>query len=246
MINKALFEKFGLNNKEISIYLFVLSSSDSGVREIERNTSIGRTHVYDISRKLIEKGFLTQIEKDKKKVFNAVSPKEILENQKNIVSEFEEMLDELIELQKTDSKKPKIVYYSGKKELEKMHENLISFKIDKEAIAFGDEAFYLKNEGSHQKKEIDKRLKEKVRFRALAGMSNAVLDSQKNDDKENRETRIFPKEIFDLKSTIGAHGNKTIVVNNNKEFGFVVEDEDLAETIKKIFEIAWNSGRVIQ
>lgn len=246
MINKALFEKFGLNDKEISTYLFVLANADSGAREIETNTGIGRTHVYDISKKLIEKGFLTQIEKDKKKVFNAVSPREILENQKNVVSEFEEMLDELMELRKTDLKKPKVVYYSGKKEFERMHENFISSKIDKEAIAFGDEAFYTKNEGNHQKKEIDKRLKEKVHFRALAGMSNAILDSQKDDAKENRETRIFPKEIFDLKTTVGVHGNKTVFVNNNKEFGFIVEDEDLADTIKKIFEIAWNSGRIIQ
>ena len=178
--------------------------------------------------------------------FNAVSPKEILSNQKNVLLEFEEMLDELLEMQKVDSKKPKVVYYSGKKELVRMHENLLSSKISKEAIAFGDEAFYTKNEGTHQKKEISKRIKEQVHFRALAGMSNAVLASQKHDSKENRETRIFPQEIFNLKSTIGVHGDKTIIVNNSKEFGFIVEDKDLSETIKQIFEIAWNSGRIIK
>ena len=87
MIQRTLFEKFGLNDKEISLYLFVLANSDSGAREIEKNTGIGRTYVYDLSQKLIEKGFLTQIEKAKKKVFNAVSPKEILSNQKNVLWE---------------------------------------------------------------------------------------------------------------------------------------------------------------
>lgn len=96
------------------------------------------------------------------------------------------------------------------------------------------------------KKEIDKRLKEGVYFRALAGMSTAVLASQKKDKQENKETRILPKDVFDIKVALGVHGNKTVVVNNEKNFGFIVEDVDLADTIKQIFDVVWNSGRVMK
>jgi len=245
MINHTIFKSFGLSDKEITVYLDVLSNVDSGASEIERNTGIGRTYIYDIAQKLIEKGFLIQIDKSKKRVFNAVSPKEILENQKKLISQFEENIEELEELQKTSEEKPKIVYYFGKKELAVMHENFISSKIDSEAIAFSDDSFYTKNDGYYQKKEINKRLKEKVYFRALAGMSNAVLASQKKDKQENRETKILPKDIFDIKVALGVHGNKTVVVNNAKNFGFIVEDNDLADTIKQIFNVVWDSGRIV-
>jgi sugar-specific transcriptional regulator TrmB len=246
MINHSIFKSFGLSDKEIAVYLSSLSNTDSSASDIEKNTGIGRTYIYDIAQKLIEKKFLTQINKNKKRVFNAVSPKEILENQKKLVFEFEDNIEELEELQKTSEDKPKIVYYSGKKELAAMHENFISSKIDKEAIAFSDDSFYVKNEGYYQKREIDKRLKEGVHFRAIAGMSTAVLASQKKDKEEDRETRIIPKDIFDINTAVGVHGHKTVVINNKKPFGFVVEDEDLANTIKQIFELVWNSGRVVK
>ncbi len=43
-----------------------------------------------------------------------------------------------------------------------MQEHFISAKISKEAIAFSDGAFYVKNAGYHQKREIAKHLKQGV------------------------------------------------------------------------------------
>ncbi|MDD2935121.1 MAG: helix-turn-helix domain-containing protein [Candidatus Pacebacteria bacterium] len=246
MINNEIFENIGLNEKEAKVYLSVLSNPEKGASGIEKETGIGRTYIYDIAQKLVEKGFLRQTNKGGKRVFVATSPKEILENQKKIVSEFEQSIDELENLQNKEENTPQIVYYSGKKELETMMSNFISAKIDKEAIAFSDDSFYLQEEGEHQQKEISKRLKEKVHFRALVGMSNAVLKSKEKDEEENRETRILPKDSFDLKTMLGVHGKKTVVINYKKNFAFVVEDEDLAHTIKEIFENIWDSGKIIR
>lgn len=246
MIDHALFKRFGLSDKEIVVYLAVLQKTNSGVRDIEKKTGIGRTHIYDITQKLVEKGFLFQTEKTNKRVFTATPPIQILEEQKRFLSDFEEHIEELTSLEGHDEERPKIVYYAGKNELETMHENFISNKTDKEAISFSDDSFYIKEGGYHQKKEISKRLKQNVHFRALAGMSDAVLASQKKDTEENRETRILPKDLFDLKAAVGVHGDKTVVVNNEKSYGFIVEDVDLADTIKKIFDVVWDSGRVIK
>lgn len=245
MIDHAIFKGFNISDKEIIVYLDVLAHPDSGASSIEKNTGIGRTYIYDIAQKLVEKGFLTHVEKNKKRVFNAVEPSEILESQKRKLAEFEESMDALMDLRSEHDYKPRVVYYEGKDELDALHENFISHKISTEAIAFSDDSFYVKNAGYHQKKEITKRVKQNVHFRALAGMSDAVLSSQKRDKAENRETRILPKDIFDLKTQIGVHGHKTVVVNYAKNYAFVVEDKDLAETIKQIFDVVWNSGRII-
>ena len=245
MIDHAIFKSFGLSDKEIIIYLHTLSHVDSGASDIEKATGIGRTYVYDLAQKLIEKRFLTKITKGKKIVFNAIEPKRVLTDQKKLIAQFEESVDELEKLQKKNADKPKIVYYAGKKELDVMQENFISSNISDEAIAFSGDSFYVKNDGYHQKKEVGKRLKEKVHFRAIAGVSDAVLRSQKNDERENRETRVLPKDLFDIKTILGVHGSKTIVVNHEKEFGFVVEDKDLADTITQIFDVVWESGKII-
>lgn len=246
MIDNAIFRKIGLNEKESLLYLTVLQNSGIGAKKIEMLTGIGRTHIYDIAQKLSEKGFLSQLDQNKKRVFSATSPKEILDRQKKDLSDFENTLEELESLQNNNAEKPKIIYYSGKNELDVLHSNFISNKISKEALAFSDESFYLKNAGALQEKEISKRMKQGVHFRAIAGMSQAVLDSKKKDLTENRETRILPSDIFNPKAQLGVHGNKTIVVNYEKNYAFTVEDEDLATTIKQIFELTWKSGRIIE
>lgn len=245
MINHEIFDGFNVNEKEIAIYLDVLAHPNSTARAIEKNTGIGRTHIYDIAQTLVEKGFLTHVEKNNKRVFNAVQPHTILDNQKRKLAQFEENMDALTALHGAHGNRPRVVYYEGKDELETLQTHFISNKIAPEAIAFSDDSFYVKNAGYHQKQEIAKRLKQGVFFRAIAGMSNAVLSSHKKDVAENRETRILPRDIFDPKTQLGVHGHKTIVVNYAKNYAFVVEDQDLADTLKQIFDIVWNSGRVI-
>ncbi len=246
MIDYSIFKSFGLSDKEAMIYLYILANTSTGASEIEKGTGVGRTYIYDIAEKLIDKGFLRQSQKEKKKVFIAVSPKELLSNQKKLLSDFENNLKALEELEKKDLQKPEIVYYSGKKELASMMENFISRSIDKEAVAFSDDSFYTVEQGEHQEKEINKRLKQGVFFRALAPMSIAVIKSKKRDKEENRETRMLPRDGFDLKVMLGAHGSKTVVVNYKKDFAFVVEDKDLADTVKELFNFIWKSGKILE
>ncbi len=245
MISHAIFDGLPVNDKEIVVYLDVLAHPNSSARSIEKSTGIGRTYVYDIAKKLVEKGFLTHVEKKKTRVFNAVAPQTILADHKKKLARFEEGMNALTALRGRRTERPRVMYYEGKEELDALQEHFISAKISKEAIAFSDDAFYVKNAGYHQKREIAKRLKQGVFFRAIAGMSDAVLASQRKDKAEHRETRILPKSIFDLKVQLGVHGHRTLVFNDTKNYAFVVEDQDLADTIKQIFEIVWNSGRII-
>ncbi|MCK5266986.1 MAG: helix-turn-helix domain-containing protein, partial [Spirochaetes bacterium] len=62
MLEKSL-RKFGLKDKEIKIYLTLLTLGPSSVRKIALEANINRGTGYDILKKLIEMGLVSHYEK---------------------------------------------------------------------------------------------------------------------------------------------------------------------------------------
>jgi sugar-specific transcriptional regulator TrmB len=244
MIEYKILEQLGLNEKEAIVYVACLRFPASGIAELAKHSGIQRTYLYDLTEKLIDKGFLTQTKKGDKKIFSAVDPRIILGVQREKLKNFHDIIQELESLSSKKNKRPEIVYYEGARELEKMMEGSVMH--GGECLIFCDEMFYAKDNGQYQKKNIAQRLKNGTRCRVLAGLTNASLDSQKRDGREARETRMLPRDLFEPKVLVAAYRDKTLVANHAKNFGFVVEDEEFADTLKNIFELIWKSGRLVK
>ena len=69
-INETLF-LFNLDEKEAAIYLAALETGIATAREIAKKAGIQRTYFYDLSEKLLRLGLLQQINKGKKRYFQA-------------------------------------------------------------------------------------------------------------------------------------------------------------------------------
>ncbi|OGF28082.1 hypothetical protein A2303_00785 [Candidatus Falkowbacteria bacterium RIFOXYB2_FULL_47_14] len=243
MIDFKIISDLGLSDKETALYMACLKTGPSGASELAKTTGIQRTHIYDLAEKLADKGFLTQTRKEDKKIFAARSPEEILAVKRIELKKFADSIPELEKLARQKNNRPKIFYYEGGRELNKMMEG--SIWGEGECLIWGDDLFYTKDEKEYQKKNIAQRLKTNTRCRVLAAVSNATLESQKKDKKELRETRLLPRNLFESRVNLTVYKNKTMVANHAKDFGFAVEDEDFADTLKAIFELIWKSGRVI-
>ena len=244
MIEYKTFKALGLNEKEAVVYVVCLRCPSSGIAELARRSGIQRTYLYDLAAKLVDKGFLVQTKKDDKKIFSAVNPREVLRAEKERLENFHELIPELEKLSDENNKRPKIVYYEGDRELEKMMAG--SVMAGGECLIFCDEMFYARDRGEYQKKNIVQRLKSGTRCRVLAALTNAALESRKKDKKEARETRMLPRDLFTPKTLVAMYRDKALVANHAKNFGFVVEDREFADTLKMIFELIWRSGRVMR
>lgn len=244
MINLKTIEGLGLNSKEAGIYINCLQFGPIGVAELARRSGIQRTHVYDLAKKLINKGFLTQTFRENKKILSALPPKEVLKKQKEKLNKFEDCIPKLESLGSKENKRPKIIYYEGEKELKKMME--ASTMGGGECLIFCDDLFYTKDNKEYQKNNVEQRLKSNTRCRLLAAITNAALESKKRDKKEARETRLLPKDLFEPKVLLAMYRDKTLVANHEKSFGFVVEDKGFSDTLQMIFDLIWNSGRLVR
>jgi sugar-specific transcriptional regulator TrmB len=63
---KKLLSESGLSKKEIAIYLSVLELGQATILQIADKSKIKRPTIYDLVPMLINKGFVTEIQKGKK------------------------------------------------------------------------------------------------------------------------------------------------------------------------------------
>src|SRR3989344_1477489 len=107
-------KELGLTNNESLIYSSLLKNGESAAGLISRLTGLHRRTVYDSIERLIEKGLISFIIKNNKKLFHAASPKRFLE----IVKEKEEKLNNILPLMLSNynavKEEQEIYFYKGK------------------------------------------------------------------------------------------------------------------------------------
>ncbi|MGV8168974.1 MAG: TrmB family transcriptional regulator [Candidatus Nanoarchaeia archaeon] len=133
----------GLTEGENKVYLALLELGSSTTGPIVEKSGVSRSIIYQILEKLMEKGLVSFITKEKTKYFQAAEPSKIIEyieerekNLKETKNKIEKILPELL-LKKNTSKESKINVYTGMKGMITAHENMYN------KLKSGDEYYYL-------------------------------------------------------------------------------------------------------
>ncbi len=179
-----ILEEVGFTKGEIRVYLALLELGETTTGPIIKKSKITGSKVYEILERLIEKGLVSYIIKEKTKCFQVASPKRLLDyinkKEREIITykkEIEDIIPKLELIQKSKEKIQSSQIFEGYEGLKTVF-NLIldSLKANEEYYAFslGDE---LKEENvmlflqNYHKKRISKRIKVKI----IANLSEKKL-----------------------------------------------------------------------
>ena len=240
---KHIFKHFGLDEKEAAIYVASLELGTASAQEIAKKAGIQRTYFYDLSAPLIDRGLLRQVKRGSKRLFAATDPKILLEMQEGYVREIRGVLPQLNAIYNTSGEKPAIFYYEGTNGINQINDD--SLRYEGELIGFTTPRFVSIKNQEISREFIKRRQELNKRARIIGQLSPEIKQLKERDAEELRETRILPSDMFSSEVEIGVYGNKLFVINYKKLFGFIVEDNDFADTFRKIFNIVWNSGKII-
>ena len=69
-----MLEEFGLTETEEKVYLSLVKLGESPASEIIKKTQLHRTTIYDVLERLIEKGLISFVTKNKIKYYLTASP----------------------------------------------------------------------------------------------------------------------------------------------------------------------------
>jgi len=250
--NKTLelkLKEIGMAEKEAKVFLASLELGSSAVQEIAKKADINRATTYVIIEKLMKKGLMSSVEKGKKTYFQTEDPKRLLklmeeqeEGLKRKEEEFKKYLPELETLFNIAEEKPKVRFFEGKEGLITIKEDYFKAK-DKNVLGF----FALNEErsvfsGEERENAIQERITKKIKFKFIY-----TDKEEKKDDPNFTFSRFIPEDKFPLSSSFIIYDDKVAIVSlKGKLVGVIIENKEITNTFKSIFELAWDGAEKYQ
>ena len=84
--------RIGFGDKEAEIYLALIKLGRANIAELMKKTSVERRTIYDVLERLMQKGWVSYHEENKKKYYAPAKPELILEDLEHKKQEFKEII----------------------------------------------------------------------------------------------------------------------------------------------------------
>ena len=241
MLNEDILVNFGFSKKEAFLYIKLLEMKEASVNDLSRASGIPRVSIYDLTEGMHKKGFITEIEKNKKKFFSPVDPNTILNKAQGQITTFKEIIPFLINLTSKNSKFPKIKFFEGLEALKEIYYDTLTEK-NCTIYSYLDKRPFPPSFQKFIKKYIQKRVKCKIFAYVICALSPEAKKYKKEDSKSMRETKLVDKPWFELSTEIQIYGNKVSIANFGEyKIGIIIEDKNIASSMQNIFKLLWEN-----
>jgi len=131
---KSVLEELGLEEREINIYLTLISNQNLTALQISKHTRIDRTTTYDILERLMNKGITSSFIENKIKHFKALTPKKLLVHFKEKFSSLENILPSLNQIRDKSKNPVSCELFQGKNGLKTLLRDFIESNTNYKAI----------------------------------------------------------------------------------------------------------------
>jgi len=251
----TLLEKLGLSEKEAKVYLAALELGEDSVQNIAKKAGVNRATTYVILEKLMGLGLISTYEKDKKTVFVAQDPKELVnlleEERQGIESREKELKDNLNQLTaifNMNRAKPVVRFFEGAEGLEAMD------RYGKEQLRKNSELLYImpidlieKLFPARRKASLGQRVKLGIKSKVIYTHENGPIPGYQNK-AELREGVFISRDKFPINGTLSIYpewGIKLYYFNETNPYGVVIEGKEIAQNMKLFFDLAWLGAKEV-
>lgn len=238
-----LLREFGLNEKEISIYLNVVGKNGLTAYEISKNTKIHKSTCYDVLNRLVEKGFVNVISNKSKRCYSINDLSKVLGRVKNKEAILNELIPKIKEIENEESNS--IISVEEKNAFSEFNEKLMELAKAKKITflymisnssgltTFNSRIFHKFLFSEARKKNISKNIKIKT-----------IWDERFRNDLFAKQFREFGKQRFlenlPNKSTTFIYDNYVaFAFINEKESYIEIKNKKISEEMKTYFEYLW-------
>jgi len=242
MVEEIELQSFGLTATEAKVYLSLLRLGSTTTGPLIRKTELHRATVYDVLKRLMEKGLANYIIKGKTKHFEASSPERFLDMIADEKAKIEmrerharQLADKLSKINEQSQKKEEAHIYVGKKSVKMIFEEALQ---SGDYVSFGSMGRFweVMGEWYKQYQKMKKRL----------GIKSRVIVGKSFERKEMvfGKVRCLPDEFSSPNTSTLVYGSKVaIIIWLDQPVVFVIESEEMAETYGKYFDLLWKIAK---
>lgn len=247
-MNQKLLEEIGLTKGEITIYLTLLKIGETTTGKIIDEAQISSGKIYEILDKLIKKGLVSFIIKEKTKYFSAASPNRILdflhEKEKELKIKEQELTKEiplLLQFQKSKKEKYETHLYKGFKGIQTaIFEALSDLTSKDEVLAMGiisskKEQYNILWQNWH-----NQRIKKKIICKAI--FSDKGTEYYKSFKKMSKTQVKYLQGI--TPSAIDIMGSRVLIFTYGEEPSCLsINNKEIADSFKAFFYTLWKVSK---
>ncbi|MFA6422577.1 MAG: helix-turn-helix domain-containing protein [Candidatus Buchananbacteria bacterium] len=241
MLEKII-NSFNFEEKEAKVYLASLELGNAKVSEIAKKCGLNRITVYEILKRLRSRGYAFSLTKNNIITFRVVDPDKLMKKMEEKLALSKDFLPALLMLKNNGRQRPKIEYFDGVEGLRSLYEatlnskekNIYRIASPKNAIGVIGKDFF--------KNYVKKRSTNSIRVKVLLPktLDNKVYLS---DAKiVSREVKFIDTAIYPITNEIFLFDNKVALLSFSSKIGVLIEDEEIAKSMKSIWKFMWHYG----
>ncbi len=225
--------QIGFGDKEADIYLALAKLGKANIAELMKKISVERRTIYDVLERLMQKGWVSYYEENKKKYYVPVKPELILEDLEHKKQEFKEIISK-INLLKEKPSLTNVEIYKGVKGLKTIGLEILKSK--SMHYSFGNIAPLMLNSvyAPLMKNFLEtleaRKIKEKVIYTKGEQIKKIKGGQYKAINKES--VPPTPTIIYDDITIQYIYTDPLTIIK--------ITSSDIAKTNKKYFEMFWN------
>jgi sugar-specific transcriptional regulator TrmB len=241
----------GLNEKEARVYLALLPLEKATAYTVAIRSGLKNPTAYVILDNLVSKGFALKIPREDKHYFIAKSPRECVAIAREKLSTAEEMLPELMAMQKKSDEKANVSYYEGFDGIKKMYAGLLENMKKKPVNERSFVAFY-----AHQKHTPDflqkywLELSEEygkinLKRKAVTTLHPSIKHYLEEETKKRfgMDLRPLPEKDYSSNISIEVYDKYTQIISHRYLQGILIDNPDIADVMKQIFNLVWKTTK---
>ncbi len=235
-----LIQTLGLSEHEVAVYLAALELGEGNIQEISRKSGVKRTSIYNFIDTLKERQLLSEIKKGKRKLYSAVSPYYLVDEQKSKVASVERLIPQLLAIQNSVKNKPRVSFYEGVEGMTEVYNMVLRDKRTVYAWEDLDRTFNVMP-ASFTKNYPGERARLKIPARCIDRDSKFAREwTAKNNLRFARESRFISSDEFGTEANV--FGDKVAFFSFRKDvpFAVLIEDAAIATMMRVMWQELWN------
>lgn len=236
-------KKFGLNDKEIQVYLGLLKLGSAPVRKIAAAAGLNRTTAHDILAKLMTEGLVSFVDKTKHRYFTVEPPEHLLtalkikkDRLEQTESDLEKILPELKSLYEKSETKPKAKYFESEVGLRTILEDVLG------SVSHAPERRYYVYSSSTIRDAVYRAWPGYNEARKQLGVSVQTISIGPGGELHGLDERKWLSRQVGAPTYTLIYANKIALIaldDKGDPLGVVVEDKNTYLTQVMIFQALW-------
>lgn len=233
-------KEYGLNDKEIEVYIALLPLGSVNLQEIAKRINLPRTTIYNTLNYLASKGLVSKIIRGHVTFFEATEPKKLIndieEKKKLILS----ALPELEGLKKQIKESSSVEIYEGFKGISTILAEV--FRKKQQTYYFGSYSKSIEILKHLPEHSANVRLNNKVPAKIII----ESFDEPRFHDKEYKKiTELrFLESLKDFPCMIFIYGEKVALYTLHGDLvGIIIKNKEVSQAMKLIFDMYWKMSK---